>query len=165
MKVTLHTNHGDITMQLFADEAPKTVENFLRYAREGFYDNTLFHRVIKGFMIQGGGFNLEMVQKETHEPIDNEADNGLKNKKGTVAMARTQDPHSATSQFFINCANNDFLDFKNKSVGGWGYCVFAEVTEGMTVVNDIEQMRTEGAGFHQDVPVDDVIIERVSIDD
>lgn len=165
MKVTLHTNHGDITMTLFADEAPKTVENFLRYAREGFYDNTLFHRVIKGFMIQGGGFNLEMVQKETHESIQNEADNGLKNKKGTVAMARTQDPHSATSQFFINCADNDFLDFKNKSVGGWGYCVFAEVTEGMTVVHDIEQMRTEGAGWHQDVPVDDVIIERVSIDD
>ncbi len=165
MKVTLHTNHGDITMTLFADEAPKTVENFLRYAREGFYDNTLFHRVIKGFMIQGGGFNLEMVQKETHESIHNEADNGLKNKKGTVAMARTQDPHSATSQFFINCADNDFLDFKNKSVGGWGYCVFAEVTEGMTVVHDIEQMRTEGAGWHQDVPVDDVIIERVSIDD
>ncbi len=163
MQVTLHTNHGDITLKLFEKEAPKTVANFLTYVREGFYDNTLFHRVIKGFMVQGGGFNLEMVQKPTHAPVDNEANNGLKNNKGTVAMARTQDPHSATAQFFINVNNNDFLNFQNESLGGWGYCVFAEVVEGMDVVTAIEQVHTTHAGFHQDVPADDVVIQSTTI--
>lgn len=164
MQVTLHTNHGAITLELYPEQAPKTVENFLRYVREGFYSETLFHRVIKGFMIQGGGFNDEMVQKTPHEGIENEADNGLKNKKGTVAMARTQDPHSATSQFFINLADNEFLNFKNESVGGWGYCVFGEVVEGMDVVEEIGQVYTTQAGFHQDVPKDDVIIEKATVD-
>ncbi|KFZ28252.1 peptidylprolyl isomerase [Pseudidiomarina atlantica] len=165
MQVTLHTNHGKIRLELFPEQAPKTVENFLNYVREGFYDETLFHRVIKGFMIQGGGFNSEMVQKTpTHDAIENEADNGLKNLKGTVAMARTQDPHSATCQFFINVADNEFLNFKNESVGGWGYCVFGKVIEGMDVVSDIEQVYTTHAGFHQDVPKDDVVIESATID-
>lgn len=162
-QVTLHTNHGDITLTLFADKAPKTVANFLTYVREDFYNNTLFHRVIKGFMIQGGGFNLEMVQKPTHDTVANEANNGVKNNKGTIAMARTQDPHSATAQFFINVADNDFLNFRNESMGGWGYCVFGEVVAGMDVVHAIEQVRTSHAGFHQDVPVDDVVIQSVSI--
>ncbi|RUO56121.1 peptidylprolyl isomerase [Pseudidiomarina homiensis] len=164
MHVTLHTNHGAIKLELYSEQAPKTVENFLRYVREGFYAETLFHRVIKGFMIQGGGFNLEMVQKSTHDAIENEADNGLKNLKGTVAMARTQDPHSATSQFFINVADNEFLNFKNESVGGWGYCVFGKVVEGMDVVDKIEQVYTTQAGFHQDVPKDDVIIEKATVE-
>lgn len=164
MHVTLHTNHGAIKLELYPEQAPKTVENFLRYVREGFYAETLFHRVIKGFMIQGGGFNLEMVQKSTHEAIENEADNGLKNEKGTIAMARTQDPHSATSQFFINVADNEFLNFKNESVGGWGYCVFGKVVEGMDVVDEIAQVYTTQAGFHQDVPKDDVIIEKATVD-
>ncbi|RUO61910.1 peptidylprolyl isomerase [Pseudidiomarina insulisalsae] len=164
MHVTLHTNHGAIKLELYPEQAPKTVENFLRYVREGFYADTLFHRVIRGFMIQGGGFNREMVQKNTHEAIENEADNGLKNEKGTIAMARTQDPHSATSQFFINVANNDFLNFKNESMGGWGYCVFGKVVEGMDVVEEISQVYTEQAGFHQDVPKDDVVIEKAEIE-
>lgn len=165
MHVTLHTNHGAIKLELYPEQAPKTVENFVRYVKEGFYAETLFHRVIKGFMIQGGGFNLEMVQKNTHEAIENEADNGLKNTKGTIAMARTQDPHSATSQFFINVADNEFLNFKNESVGGWGYCVFGKVVEGMDVVDEIAQVYTTQAGFHQDVPKDDVIIEKATLDD
>lgn len=164
MHVTLHTNHGAIKLELYSEQAPKTVENFVRYVKEGFYAETLFHRVIKGFMIQGGGFNLEMVQKNTHDAIENEADNGLKNEKGTVAMARTQDPHSATSQFFINVADNEFLNFKNESVGGWGYCVFGKVVEGMDVVDEIAQVYTTQAGFHQDVPKDDVIIEKATVD-
>ena len=164
MHVTLHTNHGAIKLELYPEQAPKTVENFVRYVEEGFYAETLFHRVIKGFMIQGGGFNLEMVQKNTHDAIENEADNGLKNTKGTIAMARTQDPHSATSQFFINVADNDFLNFKNESVGGWGYCVFGKVVEGMDVVEDIAQVYTTQAGFHQDVPKDDVIIEKATVE-
>ncbi|WP_417688191.1 peptidylprolyl isomerase [Pseudidiomarina sp.] len=164
MHVTLHTNHGAIKLELYPEKAPKTVENFVRYVEEGFYAETLFHRVIKGFMIQGGGFNLEMVQKNTHDAIENEADNGLKNTKGTIAMARTQDPHSATSQFFINVADNDFLNFKNESVGGWGYCVFGQVVEGMDVVDEIAQVYTTQAGFHQDVPKDDVIIERAEVE-
>lgn len=164
MQVTLHTNHGAIKLELFAEEAPKTVENFVRYVREGFYENTLFHRVIKGFMIQGGGFDLEMVQKPTHDAIENEANNKIANIKGTIAMARTQDPHSATSQFFINVADNDFLNFKNKSMGGWGYCVFGKVIEGIEIVDEIAQVYTTHAGFHQDVPKDDVIIEKATVD-
>ncbi|WP_417681275.1 peptidylprolyl isomerase [Pseudidiomarina aquimaris] len=164
MHVTLHTNHGAIKLELYPEQAPKTVENFVRYVEEGFYAETLFHRVIKGFMIQGGGFNLEMVQKNTHDAIENEADNGLKNTKGTIAMARTQDPHSATSQFFINVADNEFLNFKNESVGGWGYCVFGKVVEGMDVVDEIAQVYTTQAGFHQDVPKDDVIIEKATLE-
>ncbi|MBY6063521.1 peptidylprolyl isomerase [Pseudidiomarina sediminum] len=164
MQVTLHTNHGAIKLELYPEQAPKTVENFIRYVREGFYENTLFHRVIKGFMIQGGGFNLEMVQKNPHAAIENEANNGLKNDKGTIAMARTQDPHSATSQFFINAADNDFLNFKNESMGGWGYCVFGKVIEGIEIVDEISQVYTTHAGFHQDVPKDDVIIEKATVD-
>lgn len=163
MQVILHTNYGDITIKLFAEQAPKTVANFVNYVREGFYDDTLFHRVIRGFMIQGGGFNLEMVQKPTLPAIDNEANNGLANNRGTVAMARTQDPHSATAQFFINVADNDFLNFRNESIGGWGYCVFGEVVEGMDVVTAIENVRTSHAGFHQDVPVEDVIIKSATL--
>ena len=164
MQVTLHTNHGAIKLELFAEEAPKTVENFVRYVREGFYENTLFHRVIKGFMIQGGGFDLEMVQKPTHDAIENEANNKIANTKGTIAMARTQDPHSATSQFFINVADNDFLNHKNESMGGWGYCVFGKVIEGIEIVDEISQVYTTHAGFHQDVPKDDVIIEKATVD-
>ena len=163
MFVTLHTNHGDIKIEMYADKAPATVANFVTYVKEGFYSNTLFHRVIKGFMIQGGGFNLEMIQKPTHATIKNEANNGLKNVTGSIAMARTQDPHSASSQFFINVADNDFLNFRNESVGGWGYCVFGQVVEGMAVVQAIEKVRTGSAGFHQDVPVDDVVIESASV--
>lgn len=163
MFVTLHTNHGDIKIEMYADKAPATVANFVTYVKEGFYSNTLFHRVIKGFMIQGGGFNQEMIQKPTHATIKNEANNGLKNVIGSIAMARTQDPHSASSQFFINVADNNFLDFKNESVGGWGYCVFGQVVEGMAVVQAIEQVRTGSAGFHQDVPVNDVVIESASV--
>lgn len=165
MQVTLHTNHGDIRIALNEEKAPKTVANFVRYVKEGFYAGTLFHRVIRGFMIQGGGFNDEMVQKSTHEAIENEANNGLKNTKGSIAMARTQDPHSATSQFFINTSDNEFLNFKNESVGGWGYCVFGEVVEGMEVVEKIEQVYTTQAGFHQDVPKDDVVIESATLHD
>lgn len=163
MQVTLHTNHGDISLKLFAEEAPATVENFLTYAREGFYNGTIFHRVIKGFMVQGGGMDEEFMQKTTHDPVQNEANNGLKNSKGTVAMARTQDPHSATAQFFINVADNEFLNFKNESIGGWGYCVFGEVVEGMDVVKAIEAVRTGSHSFHQDVPLENVVIESVTI--
>ncbi|KON80127.1 peptidylprolyl isomerase [Azoarcus sp. PA01] len=163
MAVKLHTNHGTITLELDAEKAPETVENFLAYVRAGHYDNTIFHRVIKGFMIQGGGFEPGMVQKPTREPIKNEADNGLKNVTGTVAMARTQAPHSATAQFFINVADNDFLDFRSADTQGWGYCVFGRVTEGMDVVNAIRSVKTGSSGFHQDVPVEDVVIERTEI--
>ncbi|MCC2616195.1 peptidylprolyl isomerase [Aestuariibacter halophilus] len=161
--VTLITNYGDITLKLFADKAPKTVENFLQYARDGFYDNTIFHRVIDGFMVQGGGFAPGMEQKPTRDPIANEANNGVSNATGTIAMARTNDPHSATAQFFINVNDNTFLDFRSESMDGWGYCAFGEVTDGMDVVNKIKDVRTGSAGFHQDVPVEDVIIERVEI--
>jgi len=163
MAVKLHTNHGTITIELDSEKAPETVENFLAYVTAGHYDNTIFHRVIKGFMIQGGGFEPGMVQKPTREPIKNEADNGLKNVTGTVAMARTQDPHSATAQFFINVADNDFLDFRSADTQGWGYCVFGRVTEGMDAVNAIRSVKTGSSGFHQDVPVEDVVIERAEI--
>ena len=161
--VTLHTNLGKITLSLNAEKAPKTVENFLSYVREGFYDNTIFHRVINGFMIQGGGMEPGMNQKDTKEPIQNEANNGLENKAGTIAMARTNDPHSATAQFFINVNNNDFLNFTSESMNGWGYCVFGEVTEGMDVVEKIKGVETGSSGFHQDVPVEDIIIEKAEI--
>ncbi|WP_026375315.1 peptidylprolyl isomerase [Aestuariibacter salexigens] len=161
--VTLHTNFGPISLTLFADKAPKTVENFLNYVKEGFYDNTIFHRVIDGFMIQGGGFEPGMTQKSTNDPIENEANNGVANKAGTIAMARTNDPHSATAQFFINVNNNDFLNFRSESMDGWGYCVFGEVTAGMDVVEKIKAVKTANAGFHQDVPVEDVVIEKAEI--
>ncbi|BBU97053.1 MULTISPECIES: peptidylprolyl isomerase B [Providencia] len=161
--VTFHTNHGDIVIKTFDDKAPVTVENFLTYCREGFYNNTIFHRVINGFMIQGGGFEPGMEQKNTKAPIKNEANNGLKNTRGTLAMARTNDPHSATAQFFINVVDNDFLNFRSERPDGWGYCVFAEVVEGMDVVDKIKGVSTGRSGFHQDVPREDVIIEKVTV--
>ncbi|WP_332672391.1 peptidylprolyl isomerase [Aromatoleum sp.] len=163
MAVKLHTNHGTITLELDSEKAPETVKNFLAYVASGHYDNTLFHRVIKGFMIQGGGFEPGMGQKPTLDPIQNEADNGLKNVTGTIAMARTQAPHSATAQFFINVADNDFLDFRSPDTQGWGYCVFGRVTDGMEIVNTIRSVKTGSSGFHQDVPVEDVIIQRAEI--
>jgi peptidyl-prolyl cis-trans isomerase B (cyclophilin B) len=161
--VKLQTNLGTITLELDAEKAPKTVENFLAYVKAGHYDNTVFHRVIKNFMIQGGGFEPGMNQKPTNAPIENEAANGLKNKRGTIAMARTNDPHSATAQFFINVVDNDFLDFKAPSGSGWGYCVFGQVVEGLDVVDKIKAVRTGNKGFHQDVPVEDVVIEKAEI--
>ncbi|MDY0073153.1 MAG: peptidylprolyl isomerase [Thauera sp.] len=163
MAVTLHTNHGPITIELDAEKAPQTVANFLAYVEAGHYNNTVFHRVINGFMIQGGGFEPGMKQKDTQAPITNEADNGLKNEIGTIAMARTQDPHSATAQFFINVADNDFLNFRSKDIQGWGYCVFGKVSAGMEVVDAIRQVKTGSSGFHQDVPKEDVIIERAEV--
>jgi peptidyl-prolyl cis-trans isomerase B (cyclophilin B) len=159
--IKLHTNHGVIGLELDAEKAPKTVANFIAYAEAGHYDGTIFHRVIKGFMIQGGGFEPGMKQKPTQEPVDNEAANGLKNAAGTIAMARTSDPHSATAQFFINVADNDFLDYPGQD--GWGYCVFGRVVEGMDVVDKIKGVKTSRAGFHQDVPVEDVVIERAEV--
>ena len=159
-QVVLHTNHGDITIALAADEAPQTVANFLRYVDDGFFDETIFHRVIPGFMIQGGGFTADMIQKRTHEPIRNEADNGLKNARGTLAMARTSDPHSATAQFFINLTDNEFLDFKSASGNGWGYAVFGRVVDGMDVVDAIAKVATGNRGRHQDVPKESVIITK-----
>ena len=161
--VILDTNFGLIKLQLHEDKAPKTVKNFIEYVEAGFFDNTIFHRVISNFMIQGGGFTPEMEQKECNAPVDSEANNGLSNKVGTIAMARTQDPHSATAQFFININDNGFLDFKHESVQGWGYCVFGEVVEGMDIVNKIKEVQTGNNGYHQDVPVDPVIIERATL--
>ena len=161
--IKLTTNHGVITLDLNAEKAPKTVANFLAYVEAGHYNNTVFHRVIKNFMIQGGGMEPGMNQKPCKAPIENEAANGLRNKRGTVAMARTGDPHSATAQFFINTVDNDFLDFKSPSGQGWGYCVFGEVSEGMDVVDKIRAVRTGNKGCHQDVPVEDVIIEKAEI--
>ena len=161
--VKFTTNLGTFTLQLNAEKAPKTVENFLSYVTSGHYDNTIFHRVIKNFMIQGGGFAPDMTQKPTTAPVENEAANGLKNKRGTVAMARTNDPHSATAQFFINLVDNDFLDFKAPSGQGWGYCVFGEVVDGLDVVDAIKAVRTGNKGFHQDVPVEAVIIEKAEV--
>ncbi len=161
MAVVLTTNHGKITIELDADKAPKTVENFLAYVKSGHYDNTIFHRVINGFMIQGGGFEPGMKQKPTEDPIDNEAANGLTNDCYTVAMARTNDPHSATAQFFINVKDNDFLNYSGPN--NWGYCVFGKVTEGTDVVDAIRKVRTGNKGFHGDVPVEDVVIEKAEI--
>ena len=162
-QVQLTTNHGVITLALNEEKAPKTVANFKSYVEAGHYDGTIFHRVIKNFMIQGGGMEPGMNQKETRAPVENEAANGLKNKRGSIAMARTSDPHSATAQFFINTVDNDFLDFKAPSGQGWGYCVFGEVTEGLDVVDKIRAVATGNKGFHQDVPKEDVVIEKAEI--
>jgi peptidyl-prolyl cis-trans isomerase B (cyclophilin B) len=158
--IVLHTSHGAITLELDAENAPKTVENFVQYVRDGHYDNTVFHRVIPGFMIQGGGMEPGMKQKRTRAQIANEAGNGLKNKRYTVAMARTNEPHSATAQFFINIADNDLLDHKGPSPQGWGYCVFGKVTAGQDVVDRIAAVATGDSGFHQNVPTEDVVIQR-----
>ncbi|EEV3839205.1 peptidyl-prolyl cis-trans isomerase [Escherichia coli] len=163
-KVTLNTSLGDIVIQLHDDKAPETVANFLSYCRDGFYTGTIFHRVIPGFMIQGGGYESGMKAKATGEPIKNEANNGLKNKRGTVAMARTQQPHSATSQFFINVSDNAFLDYTGESIQGWGYCVFGEVVEGMETVDAIAAVEVGSAGMHKDVPREDVTIISVDIE-
>jgi peptidyl-prolyl cis-trans isomerase B (cyclophilin B) len=158
MSVVLHTNHGDITLELDAENAPASTANFLQYVRDGHYHNTLFHRVIPGFMIQGGGMEPGMKQKPTRAPVANEATNGVKNKNYTVAMARTSEPHSATAQFFINVADNDFLDYTSPSANGWGYCVFGKVVGGKDVVDKIKAVPTATTGFHQNVPKDDVVI-------
>ena len=163
MNVLLSTNLGDITLKLDTENAPKTSQNFAEYVKAGFYDGLIFHRVINGFMVQGGGFEPGMVQRPTRAPIDNEANNGLKNTVGTVAMARTMDPHSATAQFFINVADNSFLDFKSETTDGWGYCVFAEVTDGMDIVNRIKALPTTFKAGHQDVPTEDVVIQKAEI--
>ncbi|HUU40590.1 MAG TPA: peptidylprolyl isomerase [Desulfatiglandales bacterium] len=163
-RVRLETSHGVIVLELDPQAAPKTVENFLSYVDNKFYDFTIFHRVIKGFMIQGGGLTVDMQKKTTAEAIINEADNGLKNLRGTVAMARTMDPNSATAQFFINTVNNSFLDYKEKTMQGWGYCVFGKVVEGMNVVDAIENTPTHTQTGHQNVPVSAVIIQRASVD-
>ena len=162
-KVKLSTNHGDIVLQLNADKAPETVANFVQYVKEGHYDNTIFHRVISNFMIQGGGFEPGMAQKKTRATIKNEANNGLSNRQGTVAMARTMEPHSASSQFFINVGDNDFLDHSAPTVQGWGYTVFGEVVEGMDVVEKIKGVATTMKAGHQDVPAEDVIIVNAEI--
>lgn len=161
--VKLHTNFGEITLELDAEKAPITVANFLQYVESGFFNNTIFHRVIDGFMIQGGGFKPGMSQKPTKENIKNEADNGLKNEKYSIAMARTSAPHSASSQFFINIADNDFLNFSSPTAQGWGYCVFGKVSAGTEVIDKIRQVKTGSKSGHQDVPVEDVIIERAEV--
>jgi len=160
--ITLSTNLGNIVLELDADKAPITVKNFLSYAKSGYYNDTVFHRVIDGFMIQGGGFEASMKQKPAESPIKNEANNGLKNNKYTIAMARTSIPDSATSQFFINASNNDFLNFPGQD--GWGYCVFGKVTDGIDVVDKIQKVATGNSGGHQDVPLEPVIILNVTVD-
>ena len=162
MKAVLRTNYGDITLALDSDKAPETVANFVKYVNDGFYDGTIFHRVIPNFMIQGGGFTDDMEQKPTGAPIQNEAGNGLSNKVGTIAMARTSDPHSATAQFFINVSDNNFLD-KAQAQDGWGYAVFGKVVDGMDVINKIKAVATGTSGFHRDVPKDTVLIESAEI--
>lgn len=161
--IKLTTNFGVIGIELDHKKAPKTAENFERYVREGFYDDTIFHRVIDGFMIQGGGFDKDMQQKPTHEPIENEANNGLKNDRYTIAMARTMQPHSASAQFFINVKDNDFLNHTKPDLHGWGYAVFGKVVEGQDVVDKIKGVKTGNHGPHQDVPVENVIIEKAEI--
>ena len=160
--VLLETSSGDILLELFADKAPVTVENFLRYVDSGFYDNTIFHRVIKDFMIQGGGLTLRMEEKATEAPIKNEADNGLSNKRGTLAMARTSEPHSAAAQFFINLVDNDELDYSAPTAEGYGYTVFGQVAEGMEVVDKIAKLKVKEVGEHEAVPVDSVMITSAS---
>ena len=164
MTVKLNTSKGTIVLELDADKAPETVANFLQYVSDGFYDGTIFHRVIDGFMIQGGGFEPGMTQKPTRDTIKNEASNGLSNERGTIAMARTPDPHSASAQFFINLKDNAFLDFKSETPDGWGYCVFGKVTEGMDVVDAIKDVETGSNGPHQDVPKEDVKIESAEVE-
>jgi len=161
--IKLHTNHGVITLELFEDKAPETAANFKEYVKSGHYDGTIFHRVINGFMVQGGGFEPGMKQKSTRAPIKNEANNGVSNRNGTVAMARTMDPHSASAQFFINVSDNTFLDHTAPTTQGWGYAVFGQVVEGMDVVNAIKGVATTSRAGHQDVPAEDVIIERAEI--
>ncbi|MDX1696169.1 MAG: peptidylprolyl isomerase [Ketobacteraceae bacterium] len=161
--IILHTNFGDIKLELYPEKAPDTVKNFVSYVESGHYDGTIFHRVIDGFMIQGGGFDKDMKQKPTQSPIKNEANNGLKNEPGTVAMARTQDPHSATAQFFINVADNDFLDHKAETLQGWGYAVFGKVVDGNDVIEKIRKVKTTTHGFHENVPVDPVVIESAEV--
>ncbi|HEB55946.1 MAG TPA: peptidyl-prolyl cis-trans isomerase [Gammaproteobacteria bacterium] len=163
--ITLNTNMGSIVIELDSEKAPNTAANFLQYARDGFYDGTIFHRVISNFMIQGGGMLPGMIEKQPREPIENEANNGLSNVKGSIAMARTQDPHSATAQFFINVADNAFLDHSAPNAQGWGYCVFGKVVDGMDVVEKIRAVATANAGHHQDVPTEDVIIESVDVEE
>ena len=163
--VIIRTTFGDIKLELDAEKAPITVANFLEYARAGFYDGTIFHRVINNFMIQGGGFDTSMVQKAVRKPIQNEADNGLKNDFGTIAMARTTDPHSATAQFFINVKDNDFLNHSGKNMQGWGYAVFGRMVDGEDVLEKIRNVKTASSRGHQDVPVDSVIIESVEVID
>ena len=161
--ILMTTTVGPMTLELDADNAPKTVENFLSYVSSGFYDGTIFHRVIDNFMVQGGGFTADMEQKETQAPIENEANNGLKNARGTIAMARTQDPHSATAQFFINVQDNDFLNHTGENMQGWGYAVFGKVTEGEDVLDKIRCVQTGSQAGHQDVPVEPIIIESVTV--
>ncbi|MBO6258464.1 MAG: peptidyl-prolyl cis-trans isomerase [Succinivibrio sp.] len=163
--VTLKTTYGDIVIELNHEKAPKTAENFVNYVKQGFYKGTIFHRVIKGFMIQGGGLTATLDQKETNSPIENEADNGLVNDRGTIAMARTQDPHSATAQFFINTVDNDFLNFRSKDISGYGYCVFGKVIEGLEVVDKIESVKTGTRGFYQDVPTETIEIIDATVSD
>lgn len=162
-QVTLETNMGTVVLELDAEKAPETVENFLGYVKDGFYDGTVFHRVIDGFMVQGGGFEPGLKQKPTKESITNEANNGLKNDRYTIAMARTSDPHSATAQFFINVADNDFLNFSAPTPNGWGYAVFGQVIAGTEVIDAIKGVKTGNQGMHQDVPVEDVLIEKATI--
>lgn len=161
--ILMTTTVGPITLELDADNAPKTVENFLSYVSNGFYDGTIFHRVINNFMIQGGGFTADMEQKTPEAPIENEANNGLQNARGTIAMARTQDPHSATAQFFINVQDNDFLNHTGENVQGWGYAVFGKVTDGEDVLEKIRCVQTGSHAGHQDVPVEPIIIESVTV--
>lgn len=163
-RVRLVTNYGNIVLELYPQKAPETVKNFLRYVREGFYNGTIFHRVIQGFMIQGGGYTKDLQRKPTHAAIKNEADNGLHNLRGTLAMARTMDPNSATSQFFINTVNNNFLDFRSKTTRGWGYCVFGKVVSGMDVVDAISKVPTTTSRVGQNAPVSPVIIEKAVIE-
>lgn len=161
--IRLNTNKGVIDIELNYEKAPITAKNFEDYVKAKFYDGVIFHRVIKGFMIQGGGMLSGMVEKDTNAPIQNEADNGLKNDRGTIAMARTQEPHSASAQFFINLVDNDFLNFKAKTIQGWGYAVFGKVVAGMEVVDEIAKVKTGRFGYHQDVPLEDIIIEKAEI--
>ena len=162
-QVTFETTVGNFTLELYPDKAPVTVKNFLTYVEEGFYEDTIFHRVIGNFMAQGGGFDAKMKQKKTHKPIKNEADNGLKNDVGTVAMARTNDPDSASSQFFINFKNNDFLNHRDKSTNGWGYCVFGKVVEGMDVVAKMGKVKTVTVGPFRDVPKEPIVVKKVTL--
>jgi peptidyl-prolyl cis-trans isomerase B (cyclophilin B) len=165
VNIIMETSKGEIRFELDAEKAPASVANFVQYAKDGHYDNTIFHRVIPGFMIQGGGMNVDMQQKPTRAPVKNEADNGLKNGTGSIAMARTSDPHSATAQFFINVSDNGFLDFKSQTTQGWGYAVFGRVTEGMDVVRAIEKVETGSKAGHQDVPQTPVVITKVTVEE